>query len=126
MVYARPKICPRKWDAHISLRFWDTNGSLDLGQTIRSYNNQQQQQKNENLQIVEFAVLADHRVKFKECEKKNKFLELSRELKKLSTMKVMIIPFVIGALSTDTKGLVPGPEDLEKQDEKRLPILLHY
>ena len=32
---------------------------------------------------VDFAVLADHRVKLKECEKRNKYLNLARELKKL-------------------------------------------
>ena len=33
--------------------------------------------------IVDFAVPADLRVKLKECEKKDKYLNLSRELKKL-------------------------------------------
>ena len=33
--------------------------------------------------IVDFAVLADHRIKLKECEKKDKYLDLARELKKL-------------------------------------------
>ena len=32
--------------------------------------------------IVDFAVPADHRVKLKECEKKDKYLDLARELKK--------------------------------------------
>ena len=32
--------------------------------------------------IVHFAVPADHRIKLKECEKKNKYLDLARELKK--------------------------------------------
>ena len=31
---------------------------------------------------MDFAVLADHRVKLKESEKKNKYLELFKELKK--------------------------------------------
>ena len=35
--------------------------------------------------IVDFAVSADHRIKLKECEKKDKYLDLARELKK--TMK---------------------------------------
>ena len=33
--------------------------------------------------IVAFAVPADHRIKLKECEKKDKYLDLARELKKL-------------------------------------------
>ena len=63
--------------------------------------------------IVDFAVLADHRINLKECEKKDKYLDLARELKKLWNMKVTIVPIVIGALGTITKGLLKGPEDLE-------------
>ena len=32
--------------------------------------------------IVDFAVPADHRIKLKDCEKKNKYLHLAREWKK--------------------------------------------
>ncbi len=63
--------------------------------------------------IVDFAVPADHRVKLKESEKKDKYLDLARELKKLWNMKVTIIPIVIGAFGTVTKGLIKGLEDLE-------------
>ena len=64
--------------------------------------------------IVNFAVPADHRINLKESEKKNKYLNLARELKKLWNMKVMIVPIVmIGALGTITKGLLKGLEDLE-------------
>ena len=52
-------------------------------------------------------------IKLKECEKKNKYLDLARELKKLWNMQVTIIPFVIGAFGTVTKGLLKGLEDLE-------------
>ena len=38
-----------------------------------------------NKKIVDFAVPADHRIKLKECEKRDKYLDLARELKK--TMK---------------------------------------
>ena len=58
---------------------------------------------------MEFAVPADHRVKLKEKEKNDKYLDLTRELKKLLNMKVTVIPIVIGALGTVTKRL----EDLE-------------
>ena len=33
--------------------------------------------------IVDFAVPADPKIKLKECEKKDKYLDLARELKKL-------------------------------------------
>ena len=63
--------------------------------------------------IVDFVVPADQRIKLKECEKKDKYLDLARELKKLWNMKVTIVPIVIGAFGTITKGLLKGLEDLE-------------
>ena len=63
--------------------------------------------------IVDFAVPANHKINLKDCEKKYKYLELARELKKLWNMKVTIVPIVIGALGTITKGLLKGLEDLE-------------
>ena len=62
--------------------------------------------------IVNFAVSADHRIKLKECEKWDKYLDLARELKKLWKMKVMIVPIVIGAFGTITKGLLKGLEEV--------------
>ena len=41
----------------------------------------------------------------KESEKKDKYLDLARELKKLWNMKVTIIPIVIGAFGTTTERL---------------------
>ena len=55
---------------------------------------------------------ADHRIKLKE-NKKDKYLDFAKELKKLRDMKVTIIPIVIGALDTIPKGLVQGLEELE-------------
>ena len=63
--------------------------------------------------IVDFAVPADPRIKLKECKKRDKYLDLARELKKLWNMKVTIIPIVIGAFGTVTKGLLKSLEDLE-------------
>ena len=63
--------------------------------------------------IVDVALPADHRIKRKECEKKNKYLTLARELKTLWNMKVTIILIVIGAFGTETKGLLKELEDLE-------------
>ena len=48
--------------------------------------------------IVNFAVPADNRIKLKESEKKNKYLDLVREWKKNYVI-------VIGAYGTVTKGL---------------------
>ena len=63
--------------------------------------------------IVDFAVLADLRINLKESEKKDKYLDLAKELKKLWNMKVTIVPIVIGTLGTITKGLLKDLEDLE-------------
>ena len=69
--------------------------------------------KKRTCKIVDFAVPADHRIKLKECEKRDKYLNLTRELKKLWNMQVTIIPIEIGAFGTVTKGLLKGLEDLE-------------
>ncbi len=62
---------------------------------------------------MDFSVPADHRINLKESEKKGKNLDLPRELKKLWNMKVTIVPIVIGALGTITKGLPKGMDDLD-------------
>ena len=63
--------------------------------------------------IVNFAVPTDLRINLKECEKKDKYLDLARELKKLGSMKITIVPIVIGVLDLITKGLLKGLENLE-------------
>ena len=67
--------------------------------------------KKRTCKIVDFAVPTDHRIKLKECEKKDKYLDLARKLKK--NMKVTIIRIVISAFCTVTKGPLKGVEDLE-------------
>ena len=92
------------------------NGSPNLGQKTRPHNNQQKKKKKKICKIADFTVPGDHRIKLKECEKRNKYFDLARELKKLWNMKVTIIPIVIGAFGTVTKGLLKGQEDLEVGD----------
>ena len=62
---------------------------------------------------MDFAVPAGHWVKLKESEKRDKYLDIARELKKRWNTKVVLIPIVIVVLSTVTKGLVQGLEDFE-------------
>ena len=51
-------------------------------------------QKRRTCKTVDFAVVADHRIKLKESEKKDKYLDLVWELKKkLWNMNVTIIIF---------------------------------
>ena len=54
----------------------------------------------------------------KECEKRDKYLDLARELKKRWNMMVTIIQIVICAFGTVTKGLLKGLEDLEVGDRE--------
>ena len=63
--------------------------------------------------IVDFAVPADHRIKLKETEKKGKYLNLVRELKKLWKKKVTIIPIMIDSFDIVTKGLLKELENLK-------------
>ena len=79
-------------------------------------NNNNQQKKRKSAKLSTLLSPADHRIKLKECEKRDKYLDLVRELKKLWNMKVTIITIAIGAFGTVTKGLFKGLEDLEVGD----------
>ena len=70
--------------------------------------------KNDNI-----AVPTDHGIKLKECEKNNKYHALARELKKMWNMKVTIIPIVIGAFGTITKGLLNDGRTWKVSEEWR-------
>ena len=62
---------------------------------------------------MDFVVPADHRLKLKESEKKDKYLDLAWELKKLQNTKATVTSIVIGALSKVSKGLIQGLKDFE-------------
>ena len=66
----------------------------------RHYTNQHRKR---TCKIVDFAVPTDYRVKLKESEKKDKYLDLAREFKKLEQE----------TLGTVAKGLIKGLENLE-------------
>ena len=104
MVYAQPSICPRKWDFEIQ------TDQLILARRPNLIIINRRKKKKRTCKIVDFAVSTDHRIKLKENEKKDKYLDLAWELKKLWNMKVTIIPIVIG---TVTKRLSKELEDFE-------------
>ena len=110
MLYTQPRIHPEKWDAQTSLGF-----EIQTDQLIsaRRPDLVRVSIKKRVYWIGEFAVPVDHWIKLKESEKKDKYLDLAKELKKLWNIKMMVIPIVTGALSTVTKGLIKGLEDLE-------------
>ena len=62
---------------------WDFNIQTDHLIPARRPNHIMINKKKRTYKIVDFAVPADHRIKLKECEKKDKYLDLARELKKL-------------------------------------------
>ena len=100
----QPRIYPGEWDTQISLGFWDTDRLLISA-------------RQPDLLIVNknrrgLAVPADHRIKLKESEKKDKYLDLATELKNLWNMKIMVILIIIGTLGTFTKRQVQVLEDL--------------
>ena len=64
--------------------------------------------------LVDFAAIsADHRLKIKESEKIDKYLNLAKELKKLLNISMKVIPIVVGALGRVPEGLKKRLEELE-------------
>ena len=76
MVYAKPSNCPGELYTQSPMGLWHTNGSPNLCQKTRPYSIQQ---KIELAKFFDFAVPADHRIKLKESEKKDKYLDLAME-----------------------------------------------
>ena len=64
------------WDFHIQTDHLISARRPDL---IIINNNKK---KKRNCKIIDFSVPADHRIKLKECEKRDKYLDPARELKK--------------------------------------------
>ena len=62
---------------------------------------------------MDFPVPADPRIKLTQREKKDKYLDLAKKLKKLWNMKMTVIPIMIGAFGTVSKGLLEELEVLE-------------
>ena len=114
MVYAQPSICPVEW--YIINSFWDFGKQTDhliwVRQDPELIDNQQQKKKR-ICQIVNFAVPADCRMKLIESDKKDSYLDLAREFKKLWNMKVTIIPIVIGASLYSNWRTIKGTGGLE-------------
>ena len=108
MVYAQPSSCPGEWHGQTPMGLWHTNRSSNLGQKTRPYSNQQKKKR----ELAKLSTVLSRLTTEINCEKKDKYLDLARELKKLWNMKVIIIPIVIVALGTVTKGLIKGLDDL--------------
>ena len=62
---------------------------------------------------MEFAQLAEHILKLKETEKRDRYLDLARELKRRWNINVAMKLIVIGAPGTVTEGFLNGMDDVE-------------
>ena len=74
-------------DSHKLL--WDFNIQTDhlIPARIPDFIIINKKKKKRTCNIVDFAVSADHRIKLKECEKKDNYLDLARELKNCCTCR---------------------------------------
>ena len=69
MVYTQPRIHSGEWDAQTSQGFWNTNRSPNLCPMTRLSDSLQKKKK--ACPTVDLAILADHRIKLKESEKRD-------------------------------------------------------
>ena len=86
-----------EWDAYNSLGFWDTDHLILVRR--RDLVIIKKKKKKKTCRIV--AVQVEYRDKIKENEKRDKYLHLGRELRKLWNMRVTVIP--TGVLGTTPK-----------------------
>ena len=96
---------------------WHTNGSPNFGQKIRPYNNQQQQKKEKKRrEFAKLWTLLSRLTTEYNCKDVKRGVctsTLQGNWKKQLNMKVTMIPIVIGAFGTVSKGLLKGLEYLE-------------
>ena len=78
MVNAQNRIRLGEWDTENSSGYWDPNQSPKPGQEIRLCNDLKRQK---NCGLFYSVIPADHRVKLKVNEKKDKSLDLVKKLK---------------------------------------------
>ena len=71
---------------------------------------------------MDFAVPADHSLENKENEKRVKYFDLARELRKLWNIRGKLLPVVTGELGIIPKGLERGLEEFEIS--RRIEIIL--
>ena len=67
----------------------------------------------ENLSYSGFYLPVNHNVKIKESEKRDKYLDQARELRLLRNMRITVIPILIGALGTASKGVKREPQEVK-------------
>ena len=117
VVHAQPRICLWEWNAQTPLRFL----------RYKKKKKTTKKKKHRICPIVDFAVPADHRMKIKESEKKEKYLDLAKELKKNKIKRWRWCQLWLVHLGQSPRGLVKGLEDLEISGQVDIPSRLqHY
>ena len=81
--YAQPRIRP----VETSLGFWDTNRSPNLGYS--TWHSNSQQKKKRSCATLDLVVLADHIVRLKEKQKKDKYLNQTSELRISGALRII-------------------------------------
>ena len=113
----------RELHAKTSLGFWKQTDHLI---SVRRPHLLRVNEKKKTSQIVNFTVSADHRVKIKENVKRDKYLELARELKKLLNMKVRVKTIIVGTLELISKLIWFGIwKSWKSESEPRPSKVLH-
>ena len=90
---------------------WHTHGSPNLSQKTRPNNNQQQ--KRELAKLSTLLPWQTTEKNWKKVKRRTSTSTLLENWKKIWNMKMTIIPIVIGAFGTVSKGLLKGLENLE-------------
>ena len=93
--YIHKPECPREW----SKILWDFEILTDHLILARRPDLVLINKKKRICLLMDFAILADHRMKIEETEKIDKYLNHSKEFKKLWNMKVTVISIVVGFTS---------------------------
>ena len=70
---------------------------------------------NSTCKLIDMTVPSDRNIVLKEIEKKSKYKDLELEIRRMWHMKTVVIPVVVGALSTLKKGMV---ENIKKVAER--------
>ena len=116
MVYAQARIISGEWDAQNFLGLRDINRSHYLGQTTKPNDSYPNDRK--TCRRIDFAVPVDHRVKIKESDKGDKYLDLARELKSCGIWEWRWYRNVIGVLRTLLEGLIRSWKNWKSEEKQ--------
>ena len=114
VVHEQPRICPGGWGSNLYgiLRYKHVTQSRPDNQAYSQSNKKKKKKRKENMQNSALCCLGGSQSGIKKIEKKDKYLDIPRELLKNWNI-VSGIRIVVGALGTLPKCLKRGMEDIE-------------